>query len=126
MSYARYDTYAMAVDGLDATNTARLYLTLKPRIMDAYRALGFPDGDFDPVLEKAIAVLLPVPRVEKDIPVKERVISYEMLDTNLEEMHPAQKQLLRMGPKNVPLVQEKLRAIAHLLGLKPEQVSAKP
>ena len=125
-SYARYDAYAAAVDGLDATNTARLYLTLKPRVMDAYRALGYPEGDFDPVLEKAIAVLLPVPTVDKDIAVKEKVITYEMLDPDLEDLLPAQKQLLRMGPKNTPLVQEKLRTIAHLLGLRPELVSAQP
>jgi hypothetical protein len=125
-SYRRYDAYAAAVEGLDATNTARIYLTFKPRIMDAYRALGYPEGDFDPVLEKAIAVLLPVPKVERDIPVREKIVTYEILDTNLEDLQPAQKNLLRMGPKNIPLVQEKLRQIAHLLGLHPEQVPATP
>src|SRR5262249_48778795 len=42
-SYRRYDAYAAAVNGLDAPGTARLYLTLKPRIMEAYRNLGFPE-----------------------------------------------------------------------------------
>ena len=126
MSYRRYDDYAAAVDGLDATGTARLYLTLKPRIMDAYRNLGHPEGDFDPVLERAIAMLSPVPRVDTDIALKEKVLSYQMLDPNLEDLFPAQKQLLRMGPRSTGLVQEKLKQIAALLGLHPEQVRIDP
>ena len=47
-SYRRYDRYAEAVSALDARGTARLYATLKPRILDAYRRLGQPTGDFDP------------------------------------------------------------------------------
>jgi hypothetical protein len=125
-SYQRYDTYAAAVDGLDPTNTARLYLTLKPRIIDAYRALGNPEGDFDPVFERAVAVLLRVPRTERDIAVAERILSYEMLDPNLEDLQSAQKHLLRMGPRNTALVQEKLRQIAQLLGLHPESVRLEP
>ena len=118
-SYQRYDEYAAAVDGMDATGVARLYLTLKPRILDAYRVLGNPDGDFDPVLEKSIAGLLAVPSIDGDIPVRETIITYEFVDPDLEALSSAQKQLLRMGPRNIRLVQQKLRQIATLLGLHP-------
>ena len=125
-SYQRYDEYAAAVDGLDAAGAARLYLTLKPRILDAYRALGSPDGDFDPVLAKAIALLLAVPIIDHDIPVREAIVSYVFVDPKLEALSPAQKQLLRMGPRNIGLVRQKLRQIAMLLGLRPDQAPARP
>jgi hypothetical protein len=117
VSYQRYDDYAAAVDGLDATGTARLYLTLKPRIVDAYRALGYPDGDFDQVLAKAIANLRAVPVIERDIPLREAIVSYEFADPKLEELSPAQKQFLRMGPRNINRVRQKLSEISMLLGL---------
>jgi hypothetical protein len=116
-SYRRYDDYAAAVDGLDATGAARLYLTLKPRIADAYRAQGFPEGDFDAVLGKAIAGLLAVPTIDREIALQEGIASYQFAEPALEALSPAQKQLLRMGPRNAALVQQKLRQIAMLLGL---------
>ncbi len=116
-SYRRYDRYAEAVAALDARGAARLYATLKPRINDAYRRLGHPDGDFDPVLERAIAQLLSVPVVEGDIAVEPRGIGYAFADARLEGMSPGQKQLLRMGPKNVRIVQGKLREIADYLAI---------
>jgi len=125
-SYHRYDGYAAAVDGLDATGTARLYLTLKPRIIDAYRTQGFPDGDFDPVLAKAIAGLLAVPSIDRDIPVREKIVTYAFVDPALEGLSPAQKQLLRMGPRNIGLVQQKLRQISGLLGLRTDQMTVRP
>jgi len=125
-SYHRYDEYAAAVDGLDAAGTARLYLTLKPRIVDAYRRLGYPNGDFDPVLAKTVAALLAVPSIDHDIPVREKIVSYVFVDPGLEGLSAAQKQLLRMGPRNIALVQQKLRQISALLGLHADQIAIRP
>jgi hypothetical protein len=119
-SYDRYNGYADGIGALDATGTARLYLTLKSRILDAYGDLGYPGGDFDRVLEKAIGELLDVPVIEGDIPLRQKVISYAYVDEKLESLSPAQKHLLRMGPRNVRIIQAKLREIAALLNLQPE------
>ena len=116
-SYQRYDRYAEAVAALDARGVARLHATLKPRIVDAFRRLGHPGGDFDPVLERAIVQLLTVPAIEGDIQLEPRGIGYAFADPRLEGMSPGQKQLLRMGPKNVRAVQGKLREIADYLGI---------
>lgn len=123
-SYQRYNTYAEAVEALDAAGVARLYLTLKPRILDAYRELGHPDGDFDPVLERAIGELLDAPLVEGAVALEPKVLSYAFADPKLEELSPAQKQFMRMGPRNMLRVQSKLREIATLLGLRPVASSA--
>jgi hypothetical protein len=119
-SYDRYNGYADAIGALDATGTARLYLTLKPRILEAYGELGYQGGDFDRVLERAIGELLDVPVIEGDIPLRQKVISYAYVDEKLESLSPAQKHLLRMGPRNARVIQAKLREIAALLNLKPE------
>ena len=118
-SYRRYDEYAAAINGLDPAGTARLYLTVKPRITDAYRALGYPEGDFDPVLERAMGVLLETQPLEGDIALREKVLSYQFVDPDLESLPTAAKQLLRMGPENMRIVQGKLREIAVQLGLHP-------
>ena len=118
-SYRRYDAYAAAINALDAPGTARLYLTLKPRIMEAYRNLGFPEGDFDPVLERAMHELITTPAIPNEIPLREKVLTYQFVDPNVESLSGAQKQLLRMGPENMRIVQNKLKDIAVQLGLHP-------
>jgi hypothetical protein len=117
-TYRRYDEFAAAVSGLDSAGTARLYLTLKPRITDAYRELGFPEGDFDRVLESAIKPLVNTSPIETNAALlREKVLSYHFVDPTLESLTSAQKQLLRMGPENMRRVQDKLRDIATQLGL---------
>ena len=118
-SYDRYNGYGEAASAIDATGTARLYLTLKPRVLDAYRELGYPDGNFDRVLERAIGQLLAVPVLDDAVPLRPKTLSFAYADPRLESLSPAQKQLLRMGPRNVQAVQAKLREIATLLDLHP-------
>lgn len=116
-SYERYDDYADAVDGLDARGTARLYRTLRPRIVEAYAELGVAEEKVDEVLERAIAHLLATPVVDSDVPLRQKTISYALADERLESLSPAQKQLFRMGPRNVRIVQAKLRDVALYLGI---------
>jgi len=122
-SYHRYDRYAEAIAGLDARGTARLYQTLKPRIRDAYRRLGHPEGEFDPVLEDAIVALLQVPAVEGDVALEPKGIGYAFADPRLEGLSGAQKQFLRMGPQNVRSIQNKLREIGVQLGIAESKLS---
>lgn len=121
-SYRRYDAYADAVAGLDARNTAKLYETLKPRIADAYRDLGYPDGDIDAALARAIVVLLSAPRLEGDIPVVRTSVNWKFADPKIEALPPAERQLIRMGPRNQQIIQDKLREIAPYLGISNSQL----
>jgi hypothetical protein len=121
-SYHRYDGYADAVSGLDPNGTARLYETLKPRIQDAYRELGYPDGDVDSALKRAIVLLLKTPVVDGRIGLTGPPPLYTLSDDRLELLAGSQRQLLRMGPRNERIVQEKLRAIAPLVGISPQEL----
>ena len=116
-SYRRYDRFAEAVSVLDARGAARLYATLKPRIVDAYRRMGRLTGDFDPVLERAIIEMLRVPVLHGEVELAPKGIVYGFVDPRLEDLSPAQKHLLRMGPQNVEKIQAKLREIADYLAI---------
>ena len=49
---------------------------------------------------------------------------YAYDDERLESLTRAQKQLLRMGPRNVRIIKEKLRAIALALGIPSRELPA--
>jgi hypothetical protein len=119
-SYDRYNPHGDAIAALDSVGTASLYLTLKPRISDAYRELGYPEGDFDRVLERAIGVLLQTPALDEKVALYPNGVTYEYSDPKLESLSPAQKQFLRLGPRNGQAVRAKLEEIAALLKLQPQ------
>ena len=119
-SYERYTPHAEAVAALDSAGTASLYLTLKPRIAEAYSELGFPEGDFDRVLERAIGVLLQTPTLDEKATLFPKGVTYAYSDPTLQSLSPPQKQLLRLGPRNGQVVRGKLEEIAALLKLHPQ------
>jgi Protein of unknown function (DUF3014) len=123
-SYHRYDAYADAIASLDARNTAKLYETLKPRIAEAYRDLGYPDADIDGAFTRAMIVLLRAPRLEGDVPVVRVSVNWKYADPEIEALTPAERQLIRMGPRNERIIQDKLREIAPFLGIDPSQLPA--
>jgi hypothetical protein len=116
-AYQRYNGIAETLASFDAAALARIYSTLKPRLVDAYKELGHPEGDIDRAVEQAIVHLLSVPVVGGDLRLKEHLLSYHFERADLEELSGAQKQLLRMGPENVLIVQDKLLSIARELGI---------
>lgn len=125
-SYARYDGLADTVAELDVHALARLYATLKPRLEEAYAELGQPAGTFDRAVELAIVHLLDTPAVPPDAPLAADTVSYRYREAEIEALSPAQKQLLRMGPRNVPVVQGTLRALARALGIPEERLPPRP
>lgn len=116
-SYSRYDGLADTLQSMNPADLARVYSLLKPRLKDAYRELGHPEADIDAVTEGAIVQLLRTPVVEGDVELAQREGSYTFRDPALESLSPAQKQLLRMGPRNVRIVEARLRDLARELGI---------
>ena len=116
-SYGRYDGVADVLASLDPRAAVGLYRQLQPLCEEAYRELGHPPGRFDDVLAKAIQTLLATPVVEGEIELTPKVVTYAFADPRLEALSPAQRHLLRMGPRNVRLIQGELRALAAALGV---------
>lgn len=110
-NFARYDWIADVVASLDTQGTVQLYHQLKPLLDEAYRDLGYPEGDFTETLNAAIDRLLDVPVSEERQELKLRVLTYDYADEELQALGPAEKHLLRMGPANALKVQGKLREL---------------
>lgn len=124
-SYRRYDGIADAIASMDPAGTARLYATLKPRVEEAYTELGVPNTPFDRTLERSIVMLLETPVVNDPVAVEALGgTAYKFADPRLEALTPAQKHLLRTGPRNVRTIQASLRAIALALGIPAERLPA--
>lgn len=115
-SYSRYDEIANAFASIDAREAARVYTMLKPRIEEAYRELGRTEP-FDRAFERAVVALLEVPPLQGDILLQPKGALFRYADPGIEALTSAQKQLLRMGPRNMRLVQAKLRELALELGV---------
>ena len=116
-SYGRYDNLAAAVGSVDPQAAARVYATLKPRIEEAHRDLG-SQTPFDQTLEDAIVRLVQTPIGRGDgLVAPKGAEAFQYTDERLESLTDAQKVLLRMGPTNARMVQDKLRAIGLALGI---------
>jgi DUF3014 family protein len=109
-SFAAYDTFGDVIASIDATAAARAYSAAEPLFDAAYRELGHT-GAFRPALDQAIEILLAVPAVPADAELVAHTAGFRWADPKLEALSPPQKQLLRMGPRNVRLVQSKLREL---------------
>jgi hypothetical protein len=123
VSYTRYDALASAVGSIDPEDAARVFTQLKPRIEDAYRELGLT-ASFDESVERAIRLILQTPVIDGAVRVEPKGIVYGFADDRLEALPAVQKQLMRLGPENLRIVQRQVRAIALALGIPSERLPA--
>ncbi len=124
-SFHRYDLAAEVFASLDAAGTVAALAELEPLMEQAYAEIGRPGTTFRETLWKAIAHLLATPVVPAGVPLEEKVVTYRYADPRLEDLSDAQRHLLRMGPRNVQRVQEKLRELARAMGM-PEAMIPPP
>ena len=116
-SYARYDVIADAFSSLDVDGATQLYTQLEPLLDEAYRDLGHPDAGFDAAMSRAVRRILETPVVEQEVALVSRSVAFEFTDPALQSLAPVQRQALRMGPRNLRLVQRTLRELAGALEL---------
>lgn len=110
-SYRRYDGLAATITSIDAASAAKIYRTIQPRLNEAYRAMGNPNGEVDRALHQALELLLATPVPEGPIALVEGDgASWAYADARLEALRPAQKQVLRMGPAHARAVLQWLAA----------------
>ncbi len=113
--FTSYDVFADAIASVDASAAATAYRTLAPLFEAAYVDLGHPEGGFPRALDRAIQALVAVPVLREDIALVPHAIGFRYADPELEALRAAQKQFLRIGPRNVRIVQQKLRELAAAL-----------
>jgi hypothetical protein len=108
-SFARYDAVARVLTSLDTQASVLAYRALEPLFDQAYGEIGRPGQSFDQTFTKAVQKMLdtPVPEELEVVPAKGALHAYAAPE--LEQLSPAQKHLLRMGPANARALQAKLR-----------------
>jgi hypothetical protein len=116
-SYSRYNGIAVVVDSIDVRGAASVYSSFKPLLDEVYQDLGYPGGDFNELLRRAIAKLVSTPVITGQIDLVQKVSSYEFADPEVEGLLAVQKHLLRAGPDNQRIIVGKLRSIARELGI---------
>jgi hypothetical protein len=116
-SHARYDIATDVFASLDVPTLVRAYRLLQPLFEEAFADLGIPERSFEVTLGQAIRELLGAPRIEGAVELRRVGSFYEYSDEELESLSPAQRHLLRMGPRNALRIQAKLREIQNQLGL---------
>lgn len=118
-SYSRFDAFAAAVSSVDPAESARVYRKLRPLFDAAGHELDLQPGAIDGLVQQAIANLVATPVADGEIAVTLTAPFYRFADPRLEKLAPAQKQLLRMGPRNARAIQAKVRAIGEALSASP-------
>ena len=124
-SYARYDDFAGVVASMDAAAFARLYRALRPALQGAYRALGYPTGNFDVATSRALARLEAAQVVDGEVQVVPDRGLFLFADPKLEGLRAVEKHLLRVGPRNARMLQAKAREFRLALALPAEGAAAK-
>ena len=111
-SYKRYTAIVGAVTSMDASGVAKIYKTIRPRLNEAYRNNGHPDGDVDRAIRDALDTLLATPVLKEPIALTEgKGALWDFDDPHVEALSASQKQLLRMGPEHVEALLVWLRAL---------------
>ncbi len=118
----RYDRIVAVIASVDAKGAAQVVRDMHPLLETAYRKLGYPDRKFDQVAAKALQRIIDAPVVEKPVRlVPKGANNFGFEDEKLEAQGPVEKLLLRMGPKNTKLLQNKARELAAALDLRVAQ-----
>jgi len=113
--YQAYDDLADGVAALDAAECVRVYRLLAPLFGAAYAELGYPAAEFPKTLGRAFDAIRETPVPDGDTELRKGRVFYEFVDPRLEGLNFAQKQLIRMGPRNLRLIQGKAAEIAAAL-----------
>ena len=112
LSYQRYDRLAQAVDAIDAPRMVAVYKKFRPLLLQVYADFSYPeDHPLETIFTKAAEQILTAPIIEEPIPLLASSIRYKFKDPQLEALNSVHKQMLRMGPENTRLIQNKLRTL---------------
>ena len=109
--FSRYDGFAQWIGGL---NTPALVSLLNDYEMIATQALtriGVTGFDIRSAALAATTQILSTPQVGADAELMRREANWVYMDPELEALSSLQKQVLRMGPENADIVQQKARDI---------------
>jgi hypothetical protein len=114
-NYGRYTPYVEMLEAADTADLVENYRELYPLFQEAFRQMGYPEGDFNARLIDIIDELLATPEVSGPVELMKPEAFFLFTDPELEACSAGQKILLRMGNDNASRVKAKLREIRNAL-----------
>jgi hypothetical protein len=118
-SFARYAPLVQAVTTVSPDTLAALAVRWEPRLEEAYRLQGHPEGGFMNALRRAAEVVATTPDPRPDAALVPGLGGFAYADPALERLPAAQKHLMRMGPDHVRAVRDQARRFASALPPRP-------
>ena len=109
--FSRYDGFAQWVGGLDTPALVSLLNDYEMIATQALTRMGVTDFDIRSAVLAATTQILSTPQVAVDTELMRREANWVYMDPELEALSSLQKQVLRMGPENADIVQQKARDI---------------
>lgn len=121
-SYNRYDALASAIDTIDTKKAIEAYKQFKPLLLEAFSDFGYPpERPLEDIFLKSASQILAAPIIKEPIALVRPSVFYKYANEDLESLSPVSKQMLRMGPKNTRIIQNKVRQLVQeLVNLKDE------
>ena len=110
-AYHRYDAFADAVGSVNVSRLLGVYRAMHGELEAAYRALGYPRIFFDKIALYLLRRIAGAPAPKGDVAVEQTNGMYVFKDARLEKLGAFEKHLIRMGPRNMRIIQNKAREI---------------
>jgi hypothetical protein len=114
-TYERYTPYIELLEAVDAAEWVSIYRDYYPLFLEAYRQMGYAQGNFNDRMIAIVDELLATPSVSDPVELLKPEAYFLFTDPDLEALTAGQKIMLRMGSQNAMRVKEKLREIRALL-----------
>ena len=114
-NYDRYTPYVDLLESMDSAQLVESYRSNYPLFQEAFRQMGYPEGDFDGRLIEIIDELLATPELTEPVDLVKPEAYFLFADPGLESRSAGQKILLRMGNENAARVKLKLTEVRALL-----------
>ena len=114
-NYQRYDYFIKVIEAIDNDTLVKSFHLFRPLLEEAYGELGYPPKDLGKAVIAALDQILAAPIQHEPIALTRESVQYKYADLELEALPPIQKQLLRMGPDNTQIIQEKAQLLRGIL-----------
>jgi hypothetical protein len=109
-SVRRYDLLAQTIQAIDTKAAVAVYLKFRPLMLQVFAEFNYPKGtSLESIVKKAAAEILAAPIIGGQIGVVRPSLFYKYADPVFEALNPVQKQMIRMGPENTRIIQNKCR-----------------
>lgn len=111
-AYHRYDSLAQAVNSIDKQGAVALYQKYLPLLETVFDEFSYPENyQVLDSIKAAVGKILQAPVIRGQIELIHPTVRYKFADSKLEKLSALDKQMIRMGPKNTQMIQNKLREL---------------